>query len=102
MGACRLKINGNPLPPPWFGNTQKLDAVVDGKLTDDLDYAYIFSKVIGHKLSDSSSDDLYSRCRVKLSDDVVQTQTPQFIDLRLPNINTLDESSVLSTPTTRI
>ena len=41
------------------GNTQKLDAIVDGKLTDDLYYASILCKVIGHKLSDSSRGDLH-------------------------------------------
>ena len=38
---------------PGLGrNTQKLDAVVDGKFPDDLYSASIFSKLIGNKLSD--------------------------------------------------
>ena len=40
------------------GNTQNLDAVVDENFPNDLDSASIFSKVIGHKLSNGSSDDL--------------------------------------------
>ena len=36
--------------PSLVGQTQKLDTVVDGKLHDDLDCAFIFSNVIGHKL----------------------------------------------------
>ena len=55
-------INGNlqvankrlSTSPALFGNTQKLDAAVDGKLTSDLDSVSIFSKVIGHNLSDGS------------------------------------------------
>ena len=39
-------------------NTQKLDAVVDGNFPNDLDCVSMFSKVIGHKLSKGSSDDL--------------------------------------------
>ena len=34
--------------------------------------------------------------------DVVQTQTPLFMDLGLPTINTFDDSSDVSTPATRI
>ena len=80
----------------------KLDAVVDGKLPDDLDSASIFSKVIGHKISDGSSNDLYLRCRMNYTTDAVQTQVSQFMNLGLPLINTLDESGILSTTPTRI
>ena len=83
-------------------STQKLDAVVDGKLTDDLDSASIFSEAIGHKISDGSSNDLYLRFRENFAGNVVQNQTPQFMNLGLPAINTLDESSVLGTPSTSI
>ena len=85
-----------------FGDTQKLDAVVDRKLPDDLDSASIFSKVVWHKLSNSSRYELYLRCRMKLAADVVQTQTPQLMDLGLPTIKILDERGVLGTPDTRI
>ena len=34
--------------------------------------------------------------------DVVQTQAPQFMDLEILDINTLNESGVLGTPVTRI
>ena len=61
------------------GHTPKLDAVVDGKLPNDLDSASIFSKVIVHKISDGSSGDLYLRCRMNFADDPVQTQIPQFM-----------------------
>ena len=84
------------------GDTPKLDAVIDGNLPDDLDSASIFSKVIGHKLSDSSSSDIYLLCRIKSAADTVQTQTPQFIDMGLSTINTLNESSGLRNPLIRI
>ena len=45
--------------PTLVKNGQKLDAVIDGKLPDDLDAASVFSKVIGHKPSNGSSGDLY-------------------------------------------
>ena len=90
------------MSPLLDSNTQKLDAVVDGKLPDDLDSASIFSKVIGHKISDGSSNDLYLRCRMNYTTDAVQTQVSQFMNLGLPLINTLDESGILSTTPTRI
>ena len=84
------------------GNTKKLDAVVNGKLPDDLDSASIFSKVIDHKLSSGSSDGLYLFCRTTFASDVVQTHTTKFMDLGFLTINASDESSGLSTPDTRI
>ena len=82
--------------------TQKLDAVVDVKLTDDLDSASIIRKVIGHKVSDSSSGDLYMQSRMNFKDDPVQTQTPQLTNLGFSTINALDERSVLGNITTII
>ena len=84
------------------GNTQKLDAVVEGKFPDDMDFASIFSKVISHKLSGGSNGELYLRRRMNFVGDVVQIQTPKFIDLEFATINTFYESSVLSTPANRI
>ena len=61
-----------------------------------------FSKVIGPKLSNISSGDLYSLCRTKFTDYPVQTQAPKFMNLGLLAINAFDEISSLSTPATRI
>ena len=88
--------------PALVSNTQKIDAVVDGKLPNDLDYESISSKVIGYKLSNSSIDELYLRCKMNFSGDLVQTQTPQFMDMWAPTITALDKISVLGTTNTRI
>ena len=82
----------------FVGQSQKLDAVVDEILPDDLDLTSIFSKVIGHKLSNSSSRDLYTRFRMNFAADPIQTQTSQFMDMGLFAINALDEGNGLSTP----
>ena len=71
-------------------------------MPDDLDSPSIFSKVIGHKLSDGSRDYLYLCCRMNFTADVVQNQASKFMNLGIPPINTLDESGVLGTPATRI
>ena len=88
---------------PGLGrNNQNFDNVVDRKLPDDLNSASIFSQVIGFKLSDGSSSDLYLRCRMNFAGGVLQTQTPQFMDLGFSATNALGESIFLSTPDTRI
>ena len=89
-------------PPDEFRNAKKMDTVVHRKLPDDMDSASVFRKVIGRKLSCGSRDDLYSRCRMKLLSNVVQTKALQFMDLGLPAINTLNESDVLGNSDTRI
>ena len=53
--------------------TQKSDAAVNRKMRDDIDYASIFSKVIGRKLSDGSSCDLYMHCSMNFAVGPVQT-----------------------------
>ena len=47
--------------PGLVRQSQKLDASVDGKLSDDWDLTFIFSKVIGENISNSSIRDLYMR-----------------------------------------
>ena len=86
--------------PTLVGKTQKLDVVYDGNFPDNMDYASVFSKVIGHKLSYGSSGDLYLRCRINFVAGVFQTQTPQFMDIGFSTIISLDEISGISTPTT--
>ena len=84
-----------------FGHTQKMDVIVDRKLPIDLDSASIFSKVIGNKLYNNSSSEIYMRFSMSFAADLVQTQTLQLMDLGVLTINTLDEISGLSTLATK-
>ena len=60
LNTSQQVANKRQYTSPGLGEkTQILDAVVDEKLPYDLDYTYIFSKVIGHKLSNGYSYDLY-------------------------------------------
>ena len=57
---------GNKRHPTYLGlirQSPKLGSVVAGKLSDDQDLTLIFSKVIGDKLSEGSSQDIYTRGR---------------------------------------
>ena len=84
--------------PSLVRQYQKLDAAVDKHFSDNCNLTSIFSKVISEKNSDGSRQDIYTHCRMDLTEDPVQTQTPQFVDLGLPTINSLDEGSGISTP----
>ena len=57
-------------------NSQKLDAVVDRKLTDDINLTSILSKFVGHKLSNGSRGDIYTRCRMNFGADPFYTHSP--------------------------
>ena len=58
--------------------------------------------LIGDKLSDGYSRNIYIRSRMNLTEDTAQTQIPLFVHLGILNINVLDEGSGLSTLTIRI
>ena len=83
-------------------NTPTLDAFVDGKLPNDLDSESILSKVIGQKLADGSSWDLYFCCRINFENDYSQIQASQFMNLGILAINTLNEGGLLGTTATRV
>ena len=102
IGSLQFLNEWHSSSPDWSGKNQKLEAVVDGDLPNALNYVSIFSRVIGHKLYDGSSGDLYSSCRMNFVGDFFQNQAPQLMDLGLPDINTLNEGGVLSTSATRI
>ena len=89
-GSLQVAKKRKSTYPGLDENTPKLDAVVDGKLPNSLYYASIFSKVIGHKLSDVSRDDLYSRCRMNFVNDPSQIQAPHFMYMGLLDIKTLN------------
>ena len=91
-----------PAFPDQIRDTQKMDTSADRKLPDDQDSPSIFIKVIDRELSHGSSSNLYSRCWMDLASNVVQTEAPHFVELRLPAINTLDEVCILGTPETII
>ena len=58
-------------PPDLVRQSQKLDAVVDGKFPNNCNSTSIFSKVIGDKLSDGFSPYLYTRFMMNLTTDPV-------------------------------
>ena len=84
-----FSINDNPLFLKNWGYP-KLDTFVDEKLPDNVDSASIFSKIIGCELSHSSSADLYLLCCMNFASKAVGTKAPHFVELGIPDVNTLD------------
>ena len=74
--------------------SQKSDATVNGKLYNNPDMTSVFSKVLGDKPSESSSWDLYIRCRMDLKSDLVQILTPRFVYLGLLTIDAPDKGRI--------
>ena len=66
------------------------------------DPAPTWIKVIGRKFSDDSSANVYSHCRMNFTHDAVLTKSPNFINLGLSSVHTLDELGSIFIPTTRI
>ena len=80
----------NPLPQDWSDNTKKVDANVDKNLSDNRNLMSIFRKIISDKLYESSIWGIYTRYRINLTEDPVETKTPQLVDLGLLTVNALD------------
>ena len=88
--------------PSVSRNTQNFDASVDGISANDRDSTDIFRKVLGRELFDSLGTEIYSRCWVDFTSNVVVTEAPDFVHLGLPDVNALDEFSTFGTPATRV
>ena len=84
--------------PSISRNNQNFDASVGGNLADDRNFTSILSKVIGCKLSDSRSSDIYLHCRMDFTSNAVGTEAPIFVNLGLQAVNTLDAFNTFGTP----
>ena len=92
-------LNGQQsISPSVSRNSQKSDASVDRNLAEDGDSTAIFIKVLGHKLYDSLSADIYSGFRVDFMSNAVGTKAPDFVHLGLPAVNSSDEFNTFGAP----
>ena len=85
---------------PDLRDSDKLDTSIDGNFTNNLVAPPILTDVTSEKFSNSSSQDLYARVEMYLTEDPVNSVTPQFLDLRLSTVDTLDKEAGLWNPTT--
>ena len=87
---------------PNIRNPNKLDTSIGRQFTNNMVTPPIFTEILGDKPSDSSSQGLYTFCRMNLAEDPANILAPQFVDLSLSNINTLYKGASIRTPATRI
>ena len=85
---------------PDLRQSNILDTSSNQQFTNNMVTPPIFAEVLGEKISNSSSRDIYTLCRMNLVAYPINIPAPQFMDLGLSNINPLDKISSLWTPAT--
>ena len=87
---------------PNFIKSDELKASVDKNFSIDPIALPIITQVFSDKLSDSSSRDLYTRCRLNLATESVNPLEIQFENHGISVVYTLNRSSGICSPSTRI
>ena len=72
-------------------NAQIFNTSINGNLSKNGDHMSIISKLIGQELSNNSSADIYSRCRVNYMSSSIRTKTPDFVHLGLRAVTAVNE-----------
>ena len=102
MRASRLQLNINPLPQDWLDKPKSWTL----SLTENFPMISILCPFSVRYLVTNSpmvpAVTSTRSCRMNFAADPVRTQTQQFMDLGFSTINSLNGSSGLSTPATRI
>ena len=88
--------------PQWSREAQPLDTSINRIYFKHRDPAPTCSEVIGCNFADESSSDDNSCCWMNLTRDAVLTKVPNFVNLGLSSVHTLDELGSVFSPTTRI
>ena len=78
-----------------------MEASVDGKLSYNPIETPVITQVLSDKLSNSSSRDLYTHCRVNLATYPANLVAPQFVNHGFSTVNTLNKGSRICIPATR-
>ena len=85
-----ISLRGS-IGPQWSRDAQPLDTYINGIYYEHRDPAPTWSEVIGHKFTNKSSADVNLRCRMNLTRDAVLTKIPNFMNMGLSSVPTLDE-----------
>ena len=100
-GIHEISSPSGPIGTVEVSNAQLFHTSINGNYAEHGDPAPTFSKVIGRKLSDDSSANIYLRCRMNFTRDTVLTKIPNFMNLGLSSVHTSDEIGSFSIPATR-
>ena len=101
MGSLEILNKHGSTGSVEIGDTQKFDTSIDENLDKDGDPTSIFSKVIGQELSHGSSSNIYLRCQMDFTSNVVRTEAPNFVNLGFLSANALDELRYFVNPATK-
>ena len=102
MGSQDIDSPSGSIGPQEVRDAQPLDTSIIGIYAEHMEPAPTWSKATVRKFSDKSSSDVYSRCWMKLMHDAVLTESPNFINLGLSYVHTLDELISVFITITRI
>ena len=101
-GSQDIIIPRGSIGTQWSRDAQPLDTSVNGIDSKHRDPAPTWSKVIGRKFTDKSITNVNSRCRMNLTCNTVLPESPNFVNLGLSSVHTLDELGYVFIPTTII
>ena len=102
MGCQYIGSPMRSIGPQELRGAQPLETFINIIYAKHRDPAPTWSKVISHKVSDESRSDVYLRCWMNLTHDAVFSESPNFVNLGLSSVHTLDELGSIFIPTTRI
>ena len=97
-----IEIPRRSIIPQKVRNADPLDASINRIYSKHRDPTPDWSKVISRKFTNESSADVYVHGRMNFASDTVLSESPNFMDLGLPSVDTMDELGSVLAPTNRI
>ena len=91
-----------PISPVKFRNSQPFHTSINGNSSEHRYPMPNFSKLIGRKLSENSSADVYARSQVNFTHDTVLAESPNFMNMGLSSVHRSDELGSFIIPSTII
>ena len=101
-GVQEIISPSGPISTMEVRNDQPFHTSINVNSAKNGDPTPTFSKLIGRELSNESSADIYSHCRVNFTRDAALTKIPNFMNLGLSSVQTSDELGSFNIPATRI
>ena len=102
MGCQYIGSPMRSIGPQELRGAQPLETFIHIIYAKHRDPAPTWSKVIGHKLSDESSTDVYARCQMNLTHDAILEESPNFMNLGISSVHTSGKLGSIFIPTTII
>ena len=102
IGSQTIEGPRRTIIPQEVRNAEPLDASIHIIPSKHRDPTQSWSKIIGGKLANKSSADVYARFQMNLASDTALYESKNSIDFGLSHVDTTDEIGSVFAPTTRI